>query len=165
MRKYSFARRHGEQRRIVQMFFSVFFLRVGVYPDVFVGVRNIFLLSILFLSSCSQFWFDGIQEESDELIIQFYSHDKNKPDPAPIDITNKGTIEKISDNILEDEPSKKDCGYDGVLKYKSKGKDLLDVEFTLADSCGYAAFVMNNKVNYRKINSEGLKYLKGLNTN
>ncbi len=130
-----------------------------------VSVRNFLLAGILFLSSCTQFWFDGIQEESDELIIQFYSHDKNKPDPAPIDITSKGTIEKISDNILEDEPSKKDCGYDGVLKYKSKGKDLLDVEFTLADSCGYAAFVMNNKVNYRKINSDGLNYLKGLNTN
>ena len=117
------------------------------------------------LSSCTQFWFDGIQEQSDELIIQFYSHDKNIPDPAPIDITSKGTIEKISDNILEDEPIKKDCGYDGVLKYISKGKDLLDVEFTLADSCGYAAFVLNNKVNYRKINAEGIKYLKGLQFN
>lgn len=157
-RRTQSARRNFSFKKIFQFNFFLRALRVSVRP---------LLISILILSlsSCTQFWFDGIQEQSDELIIQFYSHDKNIPDPAPIDITSKGMIEKISDNILEYEPTKKDCGYDGVLKYISKGKDLLDVEFTLADSCGYAAFVLNNKVNYRKINAEGIKYLKGLQFN
>ncbi len=128
-------------------------------------VTGFFTLSFLIfnLSSCTQFWFGGIQDQADELVIQFYSHDKNKPDPAPIDITDKNTIDKISAYIVKTEPEKKDCGYDGVLKYISKGKDLLDVEFTLADSCGYAAFVLNSNVNYRKLSAEGVKYLKELN--
>ena len=117
-----------------------------------------------FFSSCTQFWFDGIKDEADELVIQFYSHDKNNPDPAPIDIISKSSIQKISAFLTTEEPQKKDCGYDGVLRYKSKEKILLDVEFCLSDSCGYAAFVLNNKINYRKLSADGLKYLRGLNT-
>lgn len=128
-------------------------------------VTGFFTLSFLIfnLSSCTQFWFGGIQDQADELVIQFYSHDKNKPDPAPIDITDKNTIDKISAFMEKTEPEEKGCGYDGVLKYKSKGKDLLDVEFAFVDTCNYAAFVLNSNVNYRKINAEGVKYLKDLN--
>ncbi|TSA49695.1 MAG: hypothetical protein D4R43_03455 [Sphingobacteriales bacterium] len=122
-----------------------------------------FSLLVFHFSSCTQFWFGGIQDQADELVIQFYSHDKNKSDPAPIDITDKTTIDKISAYIEKAEPEKKDCGYDGVLKYKSKGKDLLDVEFAIVDTCNYVAFVLNSNVNYRKLNTEGVKYLKELN--
>ncbi len=122
------------------------------------------LLFLIFnLTSCTQFWFGGIQQQADELVIQFYSHDKNKPDPVPIAITDKSTIDKISAYIEKTEPEKKDCGYDGVLKYKSKGKDLLDVEFSIADTCNYVAFVLDSKVNYRKLSAEGVRYLKELN--
>lgn len=122
-----------------------------------------FSLFTFHFSSCTQFWFGGIQDQADELVIQFYSHDKNKPDPSPIDIIDKTTIDKISAYIEKTEPEKKDCGYDGVLKYKSKGKDLLDVEFAIADTCNYVAFVLNSNVNYRKLSAEGVKYLKDLN--
>lgn len=126
-------------------------------------IQNLFLAVIFLFSSCTQFWFDGIQEQADELVIQFYSHEKNKPDPVPMDITDKNTIDNISSYFEKTVPEKKDCGYDGVLKYKSKGKDLLDVEFAIADTCNYAAFVLNSNVNYRKLNAEGVKYLKELN--
>lgn len=122
-----------------------------------------FSLFTFHFSSCTQFWFGGIQDQADELVIQFYSHDKNKPDPVQIDITDKTTIDNISSYIEKAEPEKKDCGYDGVLKYKSKGKDLLDVEFAIVDTCNYVAFVLNSNVNYRKLSIEGVKYLKELN--
>ena len=123
-----------------------------------------FSLFTFHLSSCTQFWLNGILENADEVKIQFYSHEKNSADPTAIDITTKSTIEKISGYITDEVPTKTDCGYDGVLRFTSHNETTLDIEFVMNDTCQYAAFVMNNKVNYRKLSAEGVKYLRELNS-
>lgn len=122
-----------------------------------------FVLLLAGFTSCTQFWFEGIQKEADEMEILFYVREKGSTNPAPVVLHGRNPVDKISSFISAIEPTATDCGYDGVLKYMHNGKVLLDVEFALADSCSYVAFVLNNKINYRKLTPEGIAYLRHLN--
>lgn len=129
------------------------------------GSRFLLFIFCFFLSalvSCNQFWISGILKRADEAQIQFYKKDSTDKTISIITIIDKEELEKVESFISDKEVIPLKCGYDGTIRFKSKGETLIDTEFNLQADCRHIAFVLNNKVQYRELTDEGFKYLSAL---
>ncbi len=119
-------------------------------------------LLFTFITSCNQFWITGILSRADEAQIQFYNKDSTDKSISIVTIVDKEELEKIESFVSDKEAKPLKCGYDGTIRFKSKGETLIDTEFNLQPDCRHIAFVLNNKVQYRELTDEGYKYLSAL---